>query len=65
MRRRNLVGTQRKNRVENLLNKRTFSLSVEAVEESKETIGGTGGAEVRLLMYLKILLGWSMAKSCS
>ena len=26
---------------------------MEAVEESKETIGGTGGAEVRLLMYLK------------
>ena len=25
--------------------------AVEAVEESKETIGGTGGADVRLLMY--------------
>ena len=31
------------------------------MEEPKETTGGTGGAEVRLLMHLKILLGWSMA----
>ena len=46
-----MVGTQRKNRVEILVEQRTFSLTVEVVEESKETIGGTGGAEVRPLMY--------------